>query len=129
MSDSLPLQERTAIVTGASSGIGRATAEKLAEAGAHVFLAGRTTSALEALSTSISNKGGKSTVATVDLRDTHQVEELVTGAVSETGRLDIMINNAGLEFPASIIEGNVEEWRSMLDTNVLALLVLKHVFQ
>jgi NADP-dependent 3-hydroxy acid dehydrogenase YdfG len=123
MHDTPPLQGRTAIVTGASSGIGRATAEQLAQAGAHVFLAGRTTSALEELNRRISQEGGKSTVATVDLRDTDQTMELIARAVSETERLDIMVNNAGLEFPASIIDGRVEDWRSMLETNVLALLV------
>ena len=88
-----------------------------------MFLAGRTTSALEELDVSIRQAGGVSSVVTADLRDTDQISALVARAVSETERLDIMVNNAGLEFPASIIDGNVEEWRSMLDTNVLALLV------
>jgi len=123
MAISPPLQGLTAVVTGASSGIGRATAEQLAQAGAHVFLAGRTTSALEELNACISEEGGTSTVVTSDLRDTDQISELIAQAVTDTERLDIMVNNAGLEFPASIIDGNVDDWRAMLDTNILALLV------
>src|ERR687896_514486 len=80
------LSGRTAVVTGASSGIGRAIAERLGGAGAHVVLAGRT-------------------------------------AVENTGRLDVMVNNAGLSHPEPIVEADVEGWRAMLETNVLALLV------
>lgn len=58
-----------------------------------------------------------------DLRDRSQVQDLVDGAVRETGRLDVMVNNAGLSHPASIVEGDPEEWREMLEVNVLSLLV------
>ena len=60
---------------------------------------------------------------TLDVRDVEAVRELVEQAVRETGRLDVMVNNAGVSFPAPIVDGDPEEWRTMLETNVLALLV------
>ncbi|MCZ6463681.1 MAG: SDR family oxidoreductase [Proteobacteria bacterium] len=123
MSDSPSLAGRTAIVTGASSGIGRAIAERFGAAGAHVFLAGRTLASMEASKKEIEESGGRASVQAVDVRDVQQVRDLVDTAVRETSRLDIMVNNAGVSFPASIVDGEPEEWRTMLETNVLALLV------
>ena len=116
------LAGRTAVVTGASSGIGLAIAKRLAAAGAHVFLAGRTLGPMEQAKLAIEDAGGNAQVVTADLRDPSEVQSLVDVAVERTGRLDIMVNNAGLEFPSSIIEGSPEDWIAMLETNVLALL-------
>ena len=116
------LAGRTAVVTGASSGIGLAIAKRLAAAGAYVFLAGRTSGPMEQTKLAIEEAGGHAQIVTADLRDPNEVQSLVDVAVMQTGRLDIMVNNAGLEFPASIIEGAPEDWRAMLETNVLALL-------
>jgi NADP-dependent 3-hydroxy acid dehydrogenase YdfG len=123
MTSSQPLSGRTAIVTGASSGIGRAIAETLGRAGAHVFLAGRTVAAMESSCKQIEEAGGRAEAITADVRDPAQVRSLVDRAVLKTGRLDIMVNNAGVSFPAPILEGDPEEWRTMLETNILALLV------
>jgi NADP-dependent 3-hydroxy acid dehydrogenase YdfG len=120
---SVPLSGRTAIVTGASSGIGRAVAASLAGAGAHVFLAGRTRAAMEETQKQIQEDGGRATVVALDVRDPKQVQDLVDGAVRETRRLDVMVNNAGVSFPAPIADADPEHWRAMLETNVLALLV------
>ncbi len=117
------LSGKTAIVTGASSGIGRAIAEALGGAGAHVFLAGRTLAAMEESRAKIEAAGGKATVAVVDIRNVDETRDLVQRAARETGRLDIMVNNAGLSYPTPIVDGDPEEWRSMLETNILALLV------
>ena len=117
------LKGKTAIVTGASSGIGRAIAEKLGAAGAHVFLAGRTRAAMEASAKAIGEAGGKASVVPLDVREVGAVRELVEQALRETKRLDVMVNNAGVSFPAPIVDGDPEEWRTMLETNVLALLV------
>ncbi len=124
MTNSTSLSGRTAIVTGASSGIGRAIAERFGAAGAHVFLAGRTQAAMEASKKTIEESGGKASVVSLDVRDVQQVRDLVDAAVADTGRLDIMVNNAGVSVPRPITEGDAEEWRTMLETNVLALLHL-----
>lgn len=118
-----PLASQTAIVTGASSGIGRAIAETLGGAGAHVFLSGRSAAPMEASAKKIGEAGGRASVVSMDMRDVQQVRDLVDGAVSATGRLDIMVNNAGVSYPAPILAGEPEDWRAMLETNILALLV------
>lgn len=117
------LAGKTVIVTGASSGIGRAIGEKLGAAGARVYLAGRTLEAMEESKARIERSGGRAAAVVLDVREPRQVRELVDRAVAESGRLDVMVNNAGLSHPAPILEGDPEEWRAMLDTNVLALLV------
>lgn len=118
-----PLRGKTAIVTGASSGIGRAIAEKLGGAGAHVLLAGRTPASMNDSQRQIDAAGGRATVVELDVRDVRQVQGLVDRAVADTGRLDIMVNNAGVSYPTPIVDGDPEEWRVMLETNILALLV------
>jgi NADP-dependent 3-hydroxy acid dehydrogenase YdfG len=123
MSSTPALAGKTAIVTGASSGIGRAIAERFGAAGAHVFLAGRTRDAMEESRQRIATAGGRAAVVTLDVRDVRQVQSLVDEAVKESGRLDIMVNNAGLSYPSPIADADPEHWRAMLETNVLALLV------
>lgn len=123
MTNQNSLDGRTAIVTGASSGIGRAIAEKLGAAGAHVFLCGRTTPAMDESKKKIEEAGGKASIVVADLRDLAQVQGLVDRAVEETGRLDVMINNAGLEYPSTLLEGDPERWRETFEVNVLAVAV------
>jgi NADP-dependent 3-hydroxy acid dehydrogenase YdfG len=122
MTDNETLAGRTAVVTGASSGIGRAIAEGLGGAGAHVVLSGRTEAAMKEVADRIAASDGTATVVTSDVRDPAAVQALVDGAVAETGRLDVMVNNAGLSHPEPILEADPEMWRAMLETNVLALL-------
>ena len=117
------LKGKTAVVTGASSGIGRAVAETLGRAGAHVVLSGRTAEAMEESKAKIVAAGGSADVVCMDVCDPEAVRALVDQAVTSTGRLDIMVNNAGVSFPSPIADAAVEDWRAMLDTNVLALLV------
>ncbi len=117
------LSGRTAVVTGASSGIGRATAEALGAAGAHVVLGGRTVAAMEASAKEIGAAGGTAEVVVLDVRDPEQTRALVDRATAATGRLDIMVNNAGVSHPEPIMEAEPEHWRTMFDTNLLALLV------
>jgi NADP-dependent 3-hydroxy acid dehydrogenase YdfG len=117
------LRGKTAVVTGASSGIGRAIAPQLGAAGAHVTLGGRTRSSMDETARAIEKAGGAARVVVLDVREVAAVQALVEGAAAETGRLDIMVNNAGVSFPGKIAELDPEQWRAMLDTNVLALLV------
>jgi NADP-dependent 3-hydroxy acid dehydrogenase YdfG len=119
---STELSGKTAVVTGASSGIGRAIAERIGAAGAHVFLSGRTADAMDASQKKIEAAGGAATSVITDVRDPANVRALVDDAVQATGRLDIMVNNAGLSYPAPVVTGDPEQWREMLEVNILALL-------
>lgn len=122
MSNPASLAGKTAVVTGASSGIGRAIAEALGAAGVHVVLAGRTRADMAAAEQRIAASGGHAAVVTVDVREPGAVARLIEGAVRDTGRLDIMVNNAGVSYPSPIVEADPEHWRAMFETNVLALL-------
>lgn len=123
MSDSLPLEGKVAAVTGASSGIGQIIAETLGKAGAHVFLSGRSEKAMELSKATIESAGGGATLSAFDLRDTDALQSFINSAAGHSGRLDIMVNNAGLGHTGNIIDGDIEHWREMLDVNVLGLLV------
>ena len=122
MNETELLKGKTAIVTGSSSGIGRAIAELLGQHGVHVYLVGRTQSALKEVNNSIAQGGGTASVAQIDINEKGRIAALVQQALDETKRLDIMVNNAGLEYPGSIIDGEMDKWREMVDTNILALL-------
>jgi NADP-dependent 3-hydroxy acid dehydrogenase YdfG len=116
------LAGKTAIVTGASSGIGGAIAKALAAEGAEVYAAGRTETALKGLMDEIKTADGKAHAAVIDVRDPVSIGGLVDRAVKETGRINIMVNNAGLSYPDTIATGKFEHWREMFETNVLGLL-------
>lgn len=122
MTTTADLSGRTAVVTGASSGIGRAIAEHLGAAGAHVFLSGRTEAAMKESVDKITAAGGQAELRVGDLREPGEIRGLIDAAVARTGRLDIMVNNAGLSHPEAIMDGTPEQWKAMFDTNVIALL-------
>ena len=117
------LDGKTAVVTGGSSGIGRATALALAAEGAAVAVGGRKASALDEVVAAITSQGGRALAQAMDVRDERQMAALVDAAVEQFGRLDIMVHNAGVNFLGNISDGTVEHWREMLETNVLALLI------
>jgi NADP-dependent 3-hydroxy acid dehydrogenase YdfG len=116
------LAGRTAVVTGASSGIGRAIAEAFGAERAHVVLAGRTIVPMEASIERIVVAGGTAEAHQVNVRVPDEVASLVADAASSTGRLDIMVNNAGVSYPEPITSADPEHWREMFETNVLGLL-------
>lgn len=121
--DRRDLTGRTAVVTGASSGIGRAIAEALGAAGAHVVLGGRTDGPLEESAAKIRAGGGGATVVTGDVRELEHLQALVDTATAQTGHLDVFVNNAGVAFLGPVLRTTPEQWRLMLDTNVYALLL------
>lgn len=123
------LEDRSAVVTGASTGIGRATARAFADAGARVGLAARTTAKLEALSDEIEAAGGESLVLTTDVRDREQVEAMI-GTTRETfGGLDIMVNNAGVGHwdREGIVDGDLDEWTTEIEVNLLGVMYGTHL--
>jgi NADP-dependent 3-hydroxy acid dehydrogenase YdfG len=117
------LAGRSAVVTGASSGIGRAIAERLGAEGAFVVLSGREESAMEESAARIVASGGRAEIVVADVRDANSIQGLVDAAVGATGQLDVFVNNAGVSFLSPILSTDVESWRLMLETNALALLV------
>jgi NAD(P)-dependent dehydrogenase (short-subunit alcohol dehydrogenase family) len=115
------LSGKTAVITGASSGIGRAIALRLGEAGAHVFAAGRRAEALEETMAAVAKGGGRATSVPADLRDLDAIQDLIDRAMADTGRLDVMVNNAGVSYRGPLADGDPEAWREMLEINVLAM--------
>jgi NADP-dependent 3-hydroxy acid dehydrogenase YdfG len=117
------LDGKVAVITGGSSGIGRATALALSAEGAAVAIGGRKQQALDEVKAAVEAQGGRCLTQAMDVRNEKHVAGLIDAAVAQFGRVDIMVNNAGVSYPAPITEGHVEEWREMLETNILALLV------
>ncbi|MGR9182844.1 SDR family oxidoreductase [Rhizobium leguminosarum] len=113
---------KIALVTGASSGIGAATALKLAEAGAKVGIAARRTDKLEGLQKEIASGGGEALVIEMDVVDPASVEAGVKKLVGAYGSIDILVNNAGLMPLSDVDQVKVDEWHRMVDVNVKGLL-------
>jgi NADP-dependent 3-hydroxy acid dehydrogenase YdfG len=120
------LDGTVALVTGASSGIGEASARALAAEGAAVALVARRTDRLEALHREIADAGGRAAIITADVTDETQARDAVARAVDELGRLDTVINNAGVMLLGPIVDADVSEWRRMVDVNVSGLLYVAH---
>lgn len=116
------LNHKTAVITGASSGIGRAIATRLAAQGVHVFITGRSREQLEEVKSQIELAGGQATCSAFDLRDTGRLQDFIRQTRTQTGHLDIMVNNAGLHIHGNIVDTKVEDWREMIDVNIVALL-------
>jgi hypothetical protein len=111
----------TALVTGASSGIGAATAHHLATHGASVALVGRRRDRLEALAADIDKAGGAALVAEADITDRTQAEAAVQQTVERFGRLDALINNAGVMLLGPVLGADAEEWDRMIAINIQGL--------
>ncbi len=120
------LEGTTALVTGASSGIGEATAIELASLGATVALAARRRDRLDDLAERISASGGETLVLETDVTDEAAVREAVEAVVERFGRLDTVVANAGVMLLGPIVDAPVEEWQRMVDLNVLGLLYVSH---
>ena len=114
------------LVTGASSGIGEATAVTLAALGSAVALVARRRDRLERLADRIAGDGGRSLVVEADVGSQQDAERAVERTVGELGRLDTLVNNAGVMLLGPIEGAELEEWRRMLDVNVAGLLYCAH---
>ena len=115
-----------ALITGASSGIGAATALHLADQGAAVVLAARRADRLESLAADITATGGTALAIETDVTDRDQAIAAVEQTVSAFGRLDTLVNNAGVMLLGSIADAPVEEWERMVSLNLLGLLYSAH---
>jgi NADP-dependent 3-hydroxy acid dehydrogenase YdfG len=122
MAPDLVLDGTVALVTGASSGIGEATAKRLAAEGAAVAVAARRVDRLQALVGEIEDAGGRALAVESDVTDRAQAEALVERTVADLGRLDTVVNNAGVMLLGPALEAPVEEWERMVDLNVKGLL-------
>jgi NADP-dependent 3-hydroxy acid dehydrogenase YdfG len=120
------LEGTVALVTGASSGIGAATASALAAQGASVAVAARRRDRLEAVADAIRDQGGTALVLECDVTDEQQATGAVERTVSELGRLDTLINNAGVMLLGPVAGAPVSEWQQMVELNVLGLLYCAH---
>ena len=118
-----PLDGRVAVVTGASSGIGEATARALSDAGASVAIGARRADRLEALA---GNLTGPKLVREVDVSDEEQARAFVQAAHDELGGLHILVNNAGVMLLGPVAGADIGEWRQMIDVNLLGHLYCTH---
>ncbi len=116
------IKGKIVVITGASSGLGEATARMLAKEGAAVVLGARRADRLEALVKQIAAGGGKALALATDVTDRKQVQALVDAAVKQLGRIDVMLNNAGLMPNAPLDRLKVDEWDRMIDVNIKGVL-------
>ncbi|MER8885743.1 SDR family NAD(P)-dependent oxidoreductase [Mesorhizobium sp. M0816] len=116
------LAGKVALVTGASSGIGEATAVALAAAGAKVAIAARRADRLEALAARIEEAGGAALRIEADVTSNDDVTAMVDKVVAEWGRLDILVNNAGVMLLSPAADAELDDWRRMVELNLLALM-------
>jgi NADP-dependent 3-hydroxy acid dehydrogenase YdfG len=121
---SLTLTGTVALITGASSGIGHATARALARLGAAVVLVARRKDRLDALAGDIGRAGGKAFAIALDITDRANAEAAVQQTVDRFGRLDILVNNAGVMIIGPVVENEVEDWERMIALNQRALLYM-----
>jgi NADP-dependent 3-hydroxy acid dehydrogenase YdfG len=121
-----PLAGKVALVTGASSGIGEATAVALAEAGAAVAIGARRRDRLDALAGTLRDGGARVLQLDLDVTDEQACTAAVARTRQELGGLDVLVNNAGVMLLGTIVGADTEDWRRMLQTNVLGLMYMTH---
>ncbi|MFY9615712.1 MAG: SDR family NAD(P)-dependent oxidoreductase [Candidatus Dormiibacterota bacterium] len=120
------LDGTVALVTGASSGIGEATARSLAEHGAAVAIAARRRNRLDALAVEIEKAGGKVLILEADVGDRDQAQGVVERAAAELGRLDTLVNNAGVMLLGQAVGAPIEEWEEVVRVNLMGLMYCAH---
>jgi len=122
------LQGRTAMVTGASKGLGKAMALALAQAGARVLLVSRNLEQLNEVAGSIRKLGAEALVFQTDISDEEQVLHLEQEVAGECGKIQILINNAGINLRKPITEFTLAEWRRVMDTNLTSVFLMCRSF-
>jgi len=120
------LDNTVALITGASSGIGAATASALATQGSAVVLVARRTARIAELATKIRADGGTALALTADITRSEDAREIVSTTVRELGRLDILVNNAGTMLLGPAVDTPLDEWERMVQLNLLGLMYCTH---
>jgi 3-oxoacyl-[acyl-carrier protein] reductase len=121
--------DRVAIVTGAAGGIGAATAQRLAAEGAHVVLADRDEDGARAAASAIEAAGGKAYALPVDVTSADQVDALVDTVVERSGRLDVLVNNAGMTRDNLLFRMSEDEWDAVIDVNLKSVFLCTRAAQ
>jgi NADP-dependent 3-hydroxy acid dehydrogenase YdfG len=116
------IQGKVIVITGASSGLGEAAARLLAAQGARVALGARRQDRIQALARELTAAGGKAIAVTTDVTDRTQVQRLVDAAVEAFGRVDVMINNAGLMLQSLLERLRIDEWDRTIDVNLKGMM-------
>jgi len=120
------LAGRVAVVTGASSGIGEATALALGARGAHVTLVARREERLRDLARRVREQGGQAEVVVADVAEEAEARLAVEHTISAFGRLDLLVNNAGLMLLGPVTDADTSDWRRMINVNLLGLMYVTH---
>lgn len=118
------MKDKVVVVTGASSGIGKATAARFVEAGAKVVAVGRNEAELASLRSDLGNSGGELKVHLADLTETSQAERLVSASVEYFSRIDVLVNSAGIIASGSLEDTSLENWDKMMDINLRTVFYL-----
>ncbi|MCU7549557.1 SDR family oxidoreductase [Chitinophagaceae bacterium LB-8] len=116
------IEGKVIVITGASSGLGEAAARHLSEQGAMVVLGARRVDRIQALANELTEKGGKALALAADVTQVDQVKALVDTAVKTFGRVDVIINNAGLMPQSPLDRYKIDEWNQMIDVNIKGVL-------
>ncbi|WP_433570332.1 SDR family oxidoreductase [Streptomyces sp. CA-251247] len=118
----LSLHDKTVAITGASGGIGEATARLLAERGAAVVLAARRSERIDAIAQNIREEGGRAATCVVDVTSAEDLQRLVATTVDQYGRIDVLVNNAGIAPISPLADLDTEGWSAMIDVNLRGML-------
>jgi NADP-dependent 3-hydroxy acid dehydrogenase YdfG len=120
--DNANISGKVVVITGASSGLGEATARYLADRGATVVLGARRAERLQTLVDEIARTGGKATAIVTDVTDAAQVQALVDAAVTQYGRIDVILNNAGVMPHSPLERRKIDDWNRTIDINIKGVL-------
>ena len=116
------IANKVVVITGASSGLGEATARLLAERGAKLVLGARRLDRLEKLAADIAAAGGEAIAVATDVARRTDVQHLIEAGLAKFGRVDVLVNNAGVMLMAAMSKLNVDEWDQMIDVNIKGVL-------
>ena len=119
MAYTLDVKDKCVLITGASSGLGAHFAELLASAGARVVLAARRQEQIDGLCAQIKQQGGQAFAVVMDVCDETSIKSAVQRIESEFAPIDVLVNNAGIALTKSFLDTNNDEWRRLLDTNLV----------